>query len=139
MKEPFDPLIKNRRRIIKTVFIVFIVIVCILLINPIGSDIEFNSCVKRLSQEYKTANDYNSVYDAVFLQLKGLFPNGIEKSKLRGIAKTNKYLYIQSKGSDATMDYLEVRKCIFQMNNFSFLFVYSDDGRLLEIREYLWD
>jgi len=139
MKGPFDPLIKKMRRIIKTVFIVFIVIVCILLINPIGSKIEFYSCVKRLSQQYKTANDYNSVYDGVFLQLKNLFPVGIEKSTVRGTVKTNKYLYIQSLNRDATMDYLEVRKCIFQMNNFSFLFIYSDDGKLLEIREYLWD
>jgi hypothetical protein len=139
MKEPFNPLIKNMRRIIKTVIIVFIVIVCILLINPIGSKIEFNSCVKKLSQEYKTTNDYNSVYDAVFLQLKGLFPIGTEKSTVRDTVNSNKSLFIQSMGGDATMDYLEVRKCIFQMNNFSFLFIYSDDGKLLEIREYLWD
>jgi hypothetical protein len=132
---------KRKNRMIKNITIVGLLFTCVLCVSLfLLRKLDYDICISQLAERYEVDATYSAVYGALFSDINGRVFAGMEKLEVEAeflkVAPTIfTHTGVDMEGNYAY--YANIKAC--RLNYFSALLWYTDDGYLIEIREYFDD
>lgn len=132
---------KNLNRILLSCLGLSTICIVSLIFYRVSIDIDQTNCIERLSLQFGVAPIDEEVYDALHRELNQRLPIGLSYVETFLILdKSWDYHIIRRyEGEAGYSEYVRLDNCNYSMNDYKFLFSYSEDDKLTKIRKYIDD
>lgn len=113
-----------------------------LLIYIIAVKMDQINCYKRFSSVLGVPSTLEAIYKALNTDLNSKLPMGLQHQQtMSTLSETwnNQVIWRRKSLTGGFKEYIQINYCIFAKNDFTFLFVYSEDNKLIQILNYIED